>query len=798
MLKKKVMTVLATTSIVGSTIMSPFTVMAAEDAPVNVVAPQSTFAEQVLKNIIENPTFNFNASKTSINSWDLYRNNVAISNAMTGLRLVPQLDADNNISTNNENMKLRSDSKSGELQGYIKGDNTFIIGQTLTTIPNHEYKLVANYTGNGRITVYDGDKVYAGSAGLLSAKSFKNSDAEQVEVTFTAKSVKTSIGNRAISDLSENWQEFGLADIQVIDVTEQQAQDKAREAVTNLFENQNPDGNIISGLTQSEIDNAQSLINEVTDADEKAELQAMLYKAQVALYDAASAEAGNQYNAIQRELMNITENPAFNFSASSSSVAGWNLYRNNVAISNAMTSLELTKTQDTDNNALTTNENIKLKNGSKPGEIGGYIKADNTLVIGQPLKTASNRQYKLVANYTGEGKVTVFDGKDVYAGSAGLITTKSFTNATQEKVEITFTAKSTETTIGNRMASNQSANWQEFAIEGIQIIDVTEELAQNKAREAVDNLFENKDPNGNIKEDLTQTEIDDAQKLIDQVTDPDKNADLQKDLDKAQSQLDAKQTTGTITTNDFEIGLDKYVTGTYSGDVARIAMLQDGVEIKNATLKNGEFSFYVADKKINENQAIFMVAYDKNGKELAQEKVTFVSTTKGTVTPVEMTIPGDKYITGTYTGSVTKIEVTVNGTLYKGGTVADGNFQFYSQDKILKETDEVVINAYDHTGKLLGTTSVTIKSTTPTTGTINPDAYKLKSSNITGTFEKDVKSVIVTVNGTAYKGGTFNEDGTFKFYALDKIKSVDDEVTIQAFDAKGKELDKKVVEVTAK
>lgn len=227
-------------------------------------------------------------------------------------------------------------------------------------------------------------------------------------------------------------------------------------------------------------------------------------------------------------------------------------------------------------------------------------------------------------------------------------------------------------------------------------------------------------------------------------------------------------------------------------------MLQDGVEIKNATLKNGEFSFYVADKKINENQAIFMVAYDKNGKELAQEKVTFVSTTKGTVTPVEMTIPGDKYITGTYTGSVTKIEVTVNGTLYKGGTVADGNFQFYSQDKILKETDEVVINAYDHTGKLLDTTSVTIKSTTPTTGTINPDAYKLKSSNITGTFEKDVKSVIVTVNGTAYKGGTFNEDGTFKFYALDKIKSVDDEVTIQAFDAKGKELDKKVVEVTAK
>ncbi|MBC6316819.1 PA14 domain-containing protein, partial [Listeria grandensis] len=60
------------------------------------------------------------------------------------------------------------------------------------------------------------------------------------------------------------------------------------------------------------------------------------------------------------------------------------------------------------------------------------------------------------------------------------------------------------------------------------------------ASAAVNNLFTNKDPNGDIKSTLTQAEIDAAQALVNKVTDPTKKAALQNDLNKAQSQLDAK------------------------------------------------------------------------------------------------------------------------------------------------------------------------------------------------------------------------------------------------------------------
>ncbi|EUJ22833.1 hypothetical protein PGRAN_11506, partial [Listeria grandensis FSL F6-0971] len=55
---------------------------------------------------------------------------------------------------------------------------------------------------------------------------------------------------------------------------------------------------------------------------------------------------------------------------------------------------------------------------------------------------------------------------------------------------------------------------------------------------------------------------------------------------------------GSLTANDFTVSGDKYITGTYSGDVAKISMFQNGTEFKGAAMKDGEFSFYAADKKI--------------------------------------------------------------------------------------------------------------------------------------------------------------------------------------------------------
>ncbi|MBC1779146.1 toxin Cry1Ac domain D-VI-related protein, partial [Listeria booriae] len=64
--------------------------------------------------------------------------------------------------------------------------------------------------------------------------------------------------------------------------------------------------------------------------------------------------------------------------------------------------------------------------------------------------------------------------------------------------------------------------------------------AQDNAREAVNNLFENKDPQGLITADVTQDSINNAKELVAAITDADKKAEFEAQLAEAQKQLDAK------------------------------------------------------------------------------------------------------------------------------------------------------------------------------------------------------------------------------------------------------------------
>ncbi|WP_036077924.1 immunoglobulin-like domain-containing protein [Listeria cornellensis] len=322
---------------------------------------------------------------------------------------------------------------------------------------------------------------------------------------------------------------------------------------------------------------------------------------------------------------------------------------------------------------------------------------------------------------------------------------------------------------------------------------------QETATNLVKDLFKDNTPTTNaLKDTTTQDKINNVQKAIDAVTDEAVKGALQKDLDKAKSLLNAANvTTGNASPKEFTIGTDKYVTGTYTGDVKKLSIFVNDVEYTGGALKtDGTFSFYAQDKGIKKTDTIFVVTYDKNGKQLSKQQVKFSIITEGKITPTEMTIPGDKNIVGTYTGDVASITVDVDDKEYKGGTVADGTFKFYSQDKIKVATSKVIVKAYDAAGKLLDTKTVKLKAVVAVTkGSVTLDTFTVGDKNITGVYTGDVKSFMVTVGETSYKGGTLNADGTFKFYALDKIKSADEIVTIQALDKVGKVLDTKTVTV---
>ncbi|MBC1436017.1 hypothetical protein HB848_11775 [Listeria rocourtiae] len=262
-------------------------------------------------------------------------------------------------------------------------------------------------------------------------------------------------------------------------------------------------------------------------------------------------------------------------------------------------------------------------------------------------------------------------------------------------------------------------------------------------------------------------------------------------------------TAGKITPATYNLASDKNITGTYTEDVARITVTVGDKVYKGGTVADGTFTFYAFDKIKNATDAVTIHAYDSVGRLLDTKTLNVITSvpviTKGSITVNDMLVPGDKNITGTYTDDVHYVIVTVDGVNYKGGTFVDGEFKFYAFDKITSANSTVTMQAFDKAGKVLDTKTVKlIEPVKASEGKIQLNTFTLGTDkNITGTYTGDVKSVQVTVGETTYKGGTFT-DGEFKFYAFDKIKSINDNVNIQALDAKGNVLDTKVIEVIGK
>ncbi|PNP89376.1 hypothetical protein BMT55_12825 [Listeria newyorkensis] len=262
---------------------------------------------------------------------------------------------------------------------------------------------------------------------------------------------------------------------------------------------------------------------------------------------------------------------------------------------------------------------------------------------------------------------------------------------------------------------------------------------------------------------------------------------------------DSQIGTGTVTANDFNLGLDKNITGTFTGDVKSLKVTVGDTVYSGGTLNaDGTYSFYGWDKIINTTAAVKVDGYDKNGNKIATTSVTVKKpSTTGTITPATYNLPADKTLTATYTGDVKTVKVVINGTTYTGGTVANGTVSFYIGNKITSKDDVVKIYAYDAYGTELSNKTVTINSTTSiTSGTITPAEYTVGTTNLTADYTGDVKSVKVNINGTDYTGGTFT-DGKLTFYIGGKIKSSTDAVTVTAFDAAGKQLDQETVTVKA-
>ncbi|MBC1889350.1 hypothetical protein HCA63_13430 [Listeria booriae] len=548
---------------------------------------------------------------------------------------------------------------------------------------------------------------------------------------------------------------------------EKARQEAALKAVNELFNSDQPSTDAIKDITNQEaIDAAQKLVDAVTDPSVKAELQKDLDRAQELLdarNAAIAAEKARQEAALKavNELFN-SDQPSTDAIKDITNQEAIDAAQKLVdAVTDPSVKAELQKDLDRAQELLDARNAV---DAAEKARQEAALKAVNELFNSDNPSTDAIK-----------GSTTQ-DSIDVAQKLVDAVTDPAVKAALQKDLD-----RAQELLDARNAAAAEKAR-------------------QEAAEKAVNELFNSDKPSTDmIKDTTTQATIDAAQKLIDAVTDPAVKAALQKDLNRAQELLNERlATVGTITPADFLIGGDKYVTGTFTGSVAKVSLLVNDKEYTGGTVKaDGTFTFYANDKNIKKTDEVFAVAYDKYGKELSRTKVKFVVVTTGKITPATYSLATDKNITGAYTEDVTKITVTVGDKVYKGGTVANGTFTFYAFDKIKNTTDPVTIHAYDAAGKLLDTKTLKVVTGVPvvTKGSITPLEMAVPGDkNITGTYTDDVHYVVVTVNGVDYKGGTF-ADGEFKFYALDKISSANDVVTMAAYDKAGKLLDTKTIKL---
>ncbi|EUJ44757.1 immunoglobulin-like domain-containing protein [Listeria riparia] len=259
-------------------------------------------------------------------------------------------------------------------------------------------------------------------------------------------------------------------------------------------------------------------------------------------------------------------------------------------------------------------------------------------------------------------------------------------------------------------------------------------------------------------------------------------------------------TSGTITASDFTIGKDGYIKGAITGDVASIKMIINGKVYSPRNVQSpSNYQYYVAGKITSVNDAVAIVAYDKNGKELDRANVNVKNNQAevGTITAKTFTIGQDGYVQGSYTGKAAKVGLLVNGKQLNNISISGGSYRYYASHYITSVNDDVYAVLYDASGLEMARVKVAVqKAADNTSGTITANDFAIGDGDnyVRGTFTGDVAKVSMIVNG---KEGTriSVSGGNYQYYAGSKISSVNDAVTVVAYDVNGKELDRKTVNV---
>ncbi|EUJ19101.1 hypothetical protein PGRAN_15257, partial [Listeria grandensis FSL F6-0971] len=568
----------------------------------------------------------------------------------------------------------------------------------------------------------------------------------------------------------------------------------ANEAVNKLF-GDSGHTKLGEGITATDINQAKALANKVSNAGKKKELLDEIEKAQK-LLDAVEANNLKAANEAVKKLFGDNAHTMLAEGITATDINQAKVLANKV--SNAGKKWDLLDEIENAQNLLNANEAVKKLFG------------DNAhTMLAEGITTTDINQAKVLANKvrsTGkkrelldeiEKAQKLLDAKVVEANNlkaANEAANKLFgDNAHTTLAEgITATDINQAKVLANKVSDADKKRELLDEIEKAQQL-LNAKTAEKAAKTAVDGLFVNNDPSKDIKATNTQGDINAAQALVNKVTDATVKAELQKEINKAQSQLNVSASI-TATAAKYTTG-DMYITGTFTGPVTALSLDVNGKRYYGGDIyaSNGTYRFYVSDKKLKAGDVVTMNFYDKTKQIKKSVTITVVEPLKVTVADYKV---GANYINATYNNpKITKIGLVVDGVKYWGGDVANGTVKYFAADKIKSATAVVTMNFYDANNNLLASRPVKVQPAA--VGEVNTANFKVGTSNIKGTFSGDVKQIAISINGKKYYGGTVSSsDGSYKFYVLDKKITAADTVVVYGYDSSGKLLSQKDVTIT--
>ncbi|KGL43718.1 toxin Cry1Ac domain D-VI-related protein [Listeria booriae] len=507
---------------------------------------------------------------------------------------------------------------------------------------------------------------------------------------------------------------------------EKAKQDAALKAVNELFNSNTPLTDAIKPTTdQAAIDAAKALVNAVTDPTVKAALQKDLNRAQE-LLDAKNAAAAAAEKAKQDAALKAVNELFNNNTPSTDAIKG----TTDQAAINAAKALVDAVTDPTVKAALQKDLN----------------RAQELL----DAKTAAAAAEKAKQDAALKAVNELFNNNTPATDAIKGTTDQAAINAAKALVDAVI-----DPTV--KAALQKDLNRAQELLDAKTAAAAAEKAKQDAALKAVNELFNNNTPATDaIKGTTDQAAINAAKALVDAVTDPTVKAALQKDLNRAQELLDAKNTALTKPVLDAYHITDEYVTGKVDANTATVELYINGVRSKISTPTNGEFKLYAQGFGLKVGDTFEVRPVDAKGNKGPIATGTVLGAALN-LTTNDVGLSATT-VTGTVGAGITSVRLSIDGTIVKVGQInADGTYSIATNNLIKPSSKVEVVGYVDKTEMVRKAVNI-VNDEKPVLSALTVDDDTVKGSVTAGS----AVGFRVSINGVATKTGTIAADGTFQ------------------------------------